>query len=148
MRAAIANPRVMRAAQIFSGDRVTMALRLPREDEAIQTTGRKINELMTAWSEQNARPFVSFEYYAPRTEAGVQHLLQRLDRMAKQSAPPATMKNTVIASADPLFMDVTWGAGGSTSELTTDLCLHIQKVNCEPNMHLTWCASFLARKCS
>jgi methylenetetrahydrofolate reductase (NADPH) len=38
----------------------------------------------------------------------------------------------------PLFIDVTWGAGGRTSELTLDLCINA-KAYChlEPQMHLT-----------
>lgn len=38
----------------------------------------------------------------------------------------------------PLFIDVTWGAGGRTSELTIDLCINA-KAYChlEPQMHLT-----------
>lgn len=40
---------------------------------------------------------------------------------------------------EPLFCDMTWGAGGSTSELTLELCLRMTKeVGVETNMHLTW----------
>ena len=36
-------------------------------------------------------------------------------------------------------MDVTWGAGGSTSKVTADLCIHIKHdLGLVPNMHLTW----------
>eukprot|EP00996_Jenningsia_fusiforme_P001468 NODE_2349_length_1223_cov_40.385009_g2143_i0.p1 GENE.NODE_2349_length_1223_cov_40.385009_g2143_i0~~NODE_2349_length_1223_cov_40.385009_g2143_i0.p1 ORF type:complete len:307 (-),score=67.80 NODE_2349_length_1223_cov_40.385009_g2143_i0:131-1051(-) len=66
---------------------------------------------------------VSFEYFPPKTEKGVASLHSTISEMAK---------------AKPLFMDVTWGAGGGTSELTLDLCTHIQtKVRQEANMHLT-----------
>ena len=38
-----------------------------------------------------------------------------------------------------MYMDVTWGAGGSTSDLTMDMCVKIKKeFGVEPNMHLTW----------
>ena len=37
----------------------------------------------------------------------------------------------------PVFMDVTWGAGGSTSELTMDLVRFIKDSGCVANMHLT-----------
>ena len=37
----------------------------------------------------------------------------------------------------PLFCDMTWGAGGSTSELTMDLTLKMKAMGLEPNMHLT-----------
>jgi methylenetetrahydrofolate reductase (NADPH) len=39
---------------------------------------------------------------------------------------------------DPLFLDFTWGAGGSTSSLTFELCEMVKKnFNANPNMHLT-----------
>eukprot|EP00123_Amoebidium_parasiticum_P012114 comp21129_c0_seq1/m.28562 comp21129_c0_seq1/g.28562 ORF comp21129_c0_seq1/g.28562 comp21129_c0_seq1/m.28562 type:complete len:617 (-) comp21129_c0_seq1:624-2474(-) len=41
--------------------------------------------------------FYSFEYFPPRTPAGAVNLVSRVDRMAQ---------------SDPLFVDVTWGAGG------------------------------------
>lgn len=37
----------------------------------------------------------------------------------------------------PLYADVTWGAGGSTSELTMDLAIAMKEAGFEPNMHLT-----------
>jgi methylenetetrahydrofolate reductase (NADPH) len=46
--------------------------------------------------------------------------------------------NTFI-SIDPAWVDVTWGAGGSTSDLTLEICVKLkQQFNLEPNMHLTW----------
>lgn len=50
--------------------------------------------------------FFSFEYFPPRTEDGVENLKKRIVRM----------KNL-----NPMFVDFTWGAGGSTSDLTLDL---------------------------
>eukprot|EP00425_Heterocapsa_triquetra_P030950 CAMPEP_0195099718 /NCGR_PEP_ID=MMETSP0448-20130528/59178_1 /TAXON_ID=66468 /ORGANISM="Heterocapsa triquestra, Strain CCMP 448" /LENGTH=64 /DNA_ID=CAMNT_0040134675 /DNA_START=14 /DNA_END=204 /DNA_ORIENTATION=+ len=44
----------------------------------------------------------SFEYFPPRTDEGVQNLRNRIVRMK---------------GLNPMFMDFTWGAGGSTSEL-------------------------------
>lgn len=65
----------------------------------------------------------SFEYFPPKTEKGVENLFERLDRMSELS---------------PSWIDVTWGAGGSTSELTLDICANAQK-NCglETMMHMT-----------
>eukprot|EP00456_Euglypha_rotunda_P086990 TRINITY_DN88424_c0_g1_i1.p1 TRINITY_DN88424_c0_g1~~TRINITY_DN88424_c0_g1_i1.p1 ORF type:complete len:126 (+),score=24.27 TRINITY_DN88424_c0_g1_i1:73-450(+) len=40
-------------------------------------------------------------------------------------------------SPPPLFMDVTWAAGGSSSELTLDISTRIQKEFTDINMHLT-----------
>ena len=39
---------------------------------------------------------------------------------------------------DPLYIDFTWGAGGSTSDLTLELTVNSkEKYGLEPNMHLT-----------
>lgn len=65
----------------------------------------------------------SFEYFPPRTEDGVNNLKKRMDRMKQ---------------LNPLFMDFTWGAGGSTSELTMTLCNHCKnEAGVTANMHLT-----------
>jgi len=65
----------------------------------------------------------SFEYFPPRTEDGVNNLKKRMQRMKQ---------------LDPLFMDFTWGAGGSTSELTQQLVEHCKNVTgVTSNMHLT-----------
>lgn len=38
-----------------------------------------------------------------------------------------------------MYADVTWGAGGSTSDLTLELCIKLkEEYGMEPNMHLTW----------
>jgi hypothetical protein len=48
----------------------------------------------------DAKPFVSIEFFPPKTEAGVTSLYNCLEKLKK---------------VNPLFADVTWGAGGSTS---------------------------------
>ena len=45
-------------------------------------------------------PYFSFEFFPPKTEAGLDNLYERIDRMK---------------DLEPLFIDVTWGAGGRTS---------------------------------
>jgi len=46
---------------------------------------------------------------------------------------------TLLFAADPLYADVTWGAGGSTSDLTLDMCVKMKtEYGLTPNMHLTW----------
>jgi methylenetetrahydrofolate reductase (NADPH) len=66
---------------------------------------------------------VSFEYFPPRTDAGVTALYKRFEKMAK---------------AKPLFGDVTWGAGGGTSDLTLEICTQEQNTyGIVSNMHLT-----------
>jgi methylenetetrahydrofolate reductase (NADPH) len=68
--------------------------------------------------------YIGFEYFPPRTSEGVANLLSRFGRMAAQG---------------PLYGDVTWGAGGSTSDLTLSICETMKReTNMEPNMHLTW----------
>jgi len=69
----------------------------------------KMNEAL-----HNGQVFFSFEYFPPRTEAGLVNLYQRIDRMAKLG---------------PLFVDVTWSAGGvnSSSAFADNISLQIVK---------------------
>lgn len=77
------------------------------------------------------RTFFSFEYFPPKTPSGVENLYDRIDRMSR---------------VEPLFCDMTWGAGGSTSELTLDLSGNIQKyLGLDCMMHLT-CTNMPAGK--
>ena len=55
----------------------------------------------------------SFEYFPPRTEEGVENLYERLDRMV---------------ALQPLFCDITWGAGGSTADVTLDIAIKMQNM--------------------
>lgn len=69
------------------------------------------------------KPFFSLEFFPPKTEMGVLNLYDRFDR---------------FAALNPFWIDVTWGAGGSTSERTLELCYHALKFHgLEPLMHLT-----------
>ena len=77
----------------------------------------KINQL------ENKNIYYSFEYFPPKTKTGQQNLYIKLDQMS---------------GLEPLFIDVTWGAGGSTSDLTLDICKNTQNFLClETQMHLT-----------
>lgn len=68
-------------------------------------------------------PFQSLEFFPPRTDKGVKNLMDRLGRMK---------------ASKPLFVDFTWGAGGSTADLTVDLTLRSKNEHgLVPNMHLT-----------
>ena len=52
-----------------------------------------------------------------------------------------------MAQQDPLFMDFTWGAGGTTSDLTLDLSIKSQQMHgVMVNMHLT-CTNQVKEKC-
>ncbi|GAA5815458.1 hypothetical protein MFLAVUS_008970 [Mucor flavus] len=74
-------------------------------------------------AEDEGRTFWSFEYFPPKTEMGVQNLYDRMERMQRFG---------------PEFVDVTWGAGGSSAELTMDIVGTSQSVyGLETMMHLT-----------
>ncbi|KAJ1452533.1 methylenetetrahydrofolate reductase [Pelagophyceae sp. CCMP2097] len=82
----------------------------------------KICDLIAAKAAKN-ESWVSYEFYPPRTESGVANLEARLARMRD--------------TATPLFCDMTWGAGGSTSALTLALTVTMKQLGLEANMHLT-----------
>ncbi|KAG5175982.1 methylenetetrahydrofolate reductase-domain-containing protein [Tribonema minus] len=74
-------------------------------------------------AEAQKQVFYSFEFFPPKTAAGVENLHLRMERMA---------------ALEPLFIDVTWGAGGSTSELTLAISAAAQKyLGVQVLMHLT-----------
>lgn len=65
----------------------------------------------------------SFEFFPPKTEDGVENLFERMDRMVAHN---------------PAFCDITWGAGGSTADLTLEIANRMQNIVCvETMMHLT-----------
>lgn len=67
--------------------------------------------------------FVSFEFFPPKTDSGFRNLLARLNRML---------------AFNPLFVTVTWGAGGSTSEKSLDLAATCQnEIGITTVLHLT-----------
>lgn len=73
--------------------------------------------------EDGSKPFVSIEFFPPRTETGVKNLYNRMERMKK--------------SINPLFSDVTWGAGGSTADLTLEIAQRLRETGHIANMHMT-----------
>ncbi|THV05550.1 methylenetetrahydrofolate reduct [Dendrothele bispora CBS 962.96] len=73
--------------------------------------------------EQKDRVWWSFEYFPPRTAQGLQNLLDRIERMR---------------GLGPEFIDITWNAGGRTSDLTAEMVKTCQKlIGIETCMHLT-----------
>lgn len=59
-----------------------------------------------------SKPVVSFEFFPPKTEPGYASLFRTIED---------------LKSLDPSFVSVTWGAGGSTRDKTTDLVIRIQR---------------------
>ncbi|KAL8873891.1 MAG: hypothetical protein Q9174_000694 [Haloplaca sp. 1 TL-2023] len=76
-----------------------------------------------AEAHREGKPAFSFEFFPPKTAQGVQNLYDRMDRMHELG---------------PSFIDVTWGAGGSSSQLTCEMVNVAQTVyGYETCMHLT-----------
>jgi len=67
---------------------------------------------MESEDSDSSKPHVwySFEYFPPKTDVGVENLFERIDRMA---------------CLNPLWVDITWGAGGTTADLTLEITEHI-----------------------
>ena len=82
----------------------------------------KIIDLLKKESESKIA-HVSLEYFPPRTEQGVKNLHARMERM--------------LANTKCLYTDMTWGAGGSTADLSLELALYAQRTGHVSNMHLT-----------
>ena len=62
-----------------------------------------IEKIRLAQCQSPSEPFFSFEFFPPKTDAGVENLYLRMERMT---------------GLHPIFVDITWGAGGSTKDLT------------------------------
>lgn len=74
-------------------------------------------------AEKEGKVVFSFEFFPPKTEGGVENLFDRMDQMVEHQ---------------PSFCDITWGAGGSTADLTLDISNKMQNMICvETMMHLT-----------
>ena len=63
--------------------------------------------------------------------------LRQCRRTANARAPPRFARARARV-AEPLYADITWGAGGSTSDLTLEIATKMKEAGMEPNMHLTW----------
>ena len=71
----------------------------------------------------DSQPYFSFEFFPPKTQEGVENLYLRMDRMT---------------SLQPIFVDITWGSGGSTKDLTFAIAKYTQTYfGVECLMHLT-----------
>lgn len=81
----------------------------------------KVSELLAA--EKPEETYVSFEFFPPRTEKGEVTLME-------EHMP-------VFAKQKPIFVDFTWGAGGTTYDKTPALCITAMNHGMNVNMHLT-----------
>ncbi len=62
----------------------------------------------------------SFEFFPPKTEDGSQKLFKTISE---------------LSPIQPSFVSVTYGAGGSTRELTQNLVMRLQKRNSTEHRH-------------
>ena len=82
----------------------------------------KISDKLEDFKTQG-KTYYSFEFFPPKTDFGLDNLYSRIDRMA---------------SLQPAYIDITWGAGGSTADRTLEMSKTIQKYfGLEVMMHLT-----------
>jgi len=82
----------------------------------------KISQKLAAAESEN-RISWSFEYFPPKTDNGLTNLYDRIYRMSQLG---------------PIFIDITWGAGGSTANLTTEFVKTAHEhFGLETCMHLT-----------
>mmetsp|Transcript_16885 Transcript_16885/g.28263 ORF Transcript_16885/g.28263 Transcript_16885/m.28263 type:complete len:236 (+) Transcript_16885:96-803(+) len=84
----------------------------------------KLNTIIAAAKEEHpGKAVISIEFFPPKTEAGIANLYKIAE---------------TLKFYKPIFADVTWGAGGSTSDLTMELCVNLKnQTGLVPNMHLT-----------
>ncbi|XP_077217447.1 putative methylenetetrahydrofolate reductase (NADH) isoform X2 [Tasmannia lanceolata] len=86
----------------------------PAERERERARERmKVIEKIREASEVEGKVVFSFEFFPPKTEDGIENMLERMDRMV---------------SHNPSFCDITWGAGGSTADLTLDISNKMQNM--------------------
>ena len=71
---------------------------------------------------KNGQTSFSFEFFPPKTPAGDEKLKTVL---------------TEMLPLGPVFVDFTWGAGGTTAQKTPELCLLAKSLGFVVNMHLT-----------
>jgi methylenetetrahydrofolate reductase (NADPH) len=67
-------------------------------------------------------PFFSLEFFPPKTEQGLANLYSRISRM--------------IEEVQPAWVQITWGAGGSTQRTSLDLAGRVQSGQLDSTMPL------------
>lgn len=97
----------------------------PRTSESSKIGKKQSETLITKINQciAEGKPFYSFEFFPPKTDAGTNNLFKRMERMSL---------------LEPMFMDITWGAGGSTAKETLGISASAQQFcSSEVMMHLT-----------
>lgn len=79
----------------------------------------KILDTLNAYIERG-QSFYSFEFFPPKTDEGVRNLQERQRRMVKLG---------------PAFCDITWGAGGSTADVTLEVAGAMQQEASTERLH-------------
>jgi methylenetetrahydrofolate reductase (NADPH) len=87
------------------------------------TTTNTTPKIIDLINEPSETPKISLEFFPPRSPEGVENLYKRMDRM--------------LEVVKPLFTDVTWGAGGSTAELSMTLAQYAHAHGHVANLHMT-----------
>ena len=83
---------------------------------------RPLIEIISSVPKGGELPWMSVEFFPPKTEVGLATLYKVL---------------LDLKAYNPLFADITWGAGGSTSDLTLQIAKGIKERGVTPQMHLT-----------
>ena len=77
---------------------------------------------------KSSSPVFSFEFFPPKDEGGFESLFETIEE---------------LKPADPSFVSVTYGAGGSTRSKTVDLVGKIKnRIGIESMAHLTCAVSY------
>lgn len=81
----------------------------------------KLKDKINDW--KGSEPFITFEYFPPKTDQGFANLLGRISRMLE---------------LHPIAISVTWGAGGTTRDRSLELARLAQsEYGAETILHLT-----------
>jgi len=84
----------------------------------------KAIDKMGQWKLSNpGKPWFALEFFPPKTDLGIASLYELFERMAL---------------LNPLWINITWAAGGSTSDKTLQICMNALKYHgLDVMMHLT-----------
>lgn len=89
------------------------------QGERSEMVSNHITDLIAA---SHPKPFYSLEYFPPKTEQGLANLYSRISRMVEE--------------VQPAWVQITWGAGGSTQRTSLDLAGRVQSGQLDATMPL------------